>query len=237
MRIVLAGGHGKIALLAAELLVRDGHQAVALIRNPDHAPELTALGAEPLVLDLEHAADGDLTDAVKGSDAIVFAAGAGPGSSAERKYTVDLGGSVRLADAAERASVSRFVQISAMGAGQDPAPGTDEVWAAYIDAKTKAETDLRTRDLDWTILRPGRLVDTEPTGLVTLGAPPVGRAEVSRADVAAVVVALLSPTTVSDTGAGSRPKSTTASLTLELIEGTTPIAEAVERVGGPSHTD
>src|SRR5690606_35559514 len=136
------------------------------------------------IYDLERDTTDDLAAALDGSDAVVYAAGAGPGSGVERKYTVDLGGSVALADAAERTGVCRFVQISTMGAGQPPAPGTDEVWAAYLDAKTRAEDDLRARTLDWTIVRPGRLTDAEGNGLVTLGPPPIPRADIPRADVA-----------------------------------------------------
>ncbi|MFI6169544.1 SDR family oxidoreductase [Nocardia sp. NPDC051052] len=214
MRTVIAGGHGKIALLLAELLTRRGDQVVSLIRNPDQAADITAVGAEPAVLDLEHADAADLLSTLRGSDAVVFAAGAGPGSSAERKYTVDRDGSVRLADTAERAGVRRFVQISTMGAGQPPTPGSDDIWAAYIDAKTQAEDDLRKRALDWTILRPGRLVDTSATGLVTLATPPVSRGDIARADVAAVLAELL-------------PATHTAGATLELVSGDTAIDRAV----------
>ncbi|MEU7144060.1 SDR family oxidoreductase [Nocardia sp. NPDC046473] len=224
MRTVIAGGHGKIALLLAELLTRRGDQVVSLIRNPEHAADVTAVGAEPAVLDLEHADAADLLATVQGSDAVVFAAGAGPGSSAERKYTVDRDGSVRLADTAERAGVRRFVQISTMGAGQPPTPGSDDIWAAYIDAKTQAEDDLRKRALDWTILRPGRLVDTAGTGLVTLTAPPVPRGDISRADVAAVLAELL-------------PATHTAGATLELVTGDTTINRAVAALADRAISD
>lgn len=218
MRIVIAGGHGKIALLLAETLAAAGHSVTSLIRNPDHAEDVAATGARPVVLDLERTDLPALVDALTGADAVVFAAGAGPGSGAARKYTVDKGGSVLLADAAEQAGVRRFVQISTMGAGQPPAPGTDEVWAAYIAAKTQAEDDLRARDLDWTILRPGRLLDTDATGLVTLSQYPIGRDSIARADVAAVLAALLSaPNTVRTT--------------LALVAGDTPLADAVSAIG------
>ncbi|MET8779288.1 NAD(P)H-binding protein [Nocardia sp. NPDC004654] len=218
MRIVIAGGHGKIALLLAETLAAAGHSVSSLIRNPDHADDVAAAGARPVVLDLERTDLPALVDALAGADAVVFAAGAGAGSGAARKYTVDKGGSVLLADAAEQAGVRRFVQISTMGAGQPPAPGTDEVWAAYIAAKTQAEDDLRARDLDWTILRPGRLLDTEATGLVTLSQYPIGRDTIARADVAAVLAALLSaPNTVRTT--------------LALVAGDTPLADAVSAIG------
>ncbi|WP_327151598.1 SDR family oxidoreductase [Nocardia sp. NBC_01329] len=214
MRIVIAGGHGKIALLLAELLTGRGHSVIALIRNSAHAPEVYATGAESVVLDLEQAVVTDLAATVQGADAVVFAAGAGPGSGVARKYTVDRDGSVLLAEAAERVGTRRFLQISAMGAGVAPAAGTDEVWAAYIEAKTQAEDDLRGRDLDWTILRPGRLLDSPGTGSVTLAAQRLDRGDIPRADVAAVLAELLDA-------------SHTAGLTLDLVGGSTPIEAAV----------
>jgi len=217
MRVVIAGGHGKIALLLEGLLAGRGDQAVGLIRNPAHAGDVQKAGAEAVVCDLEAAAAGDVTVLLSGAAAVVFAAGAGPGSGAPRKDSVDRGASVLLADAAERAGVRRFVQISSMGAGQPPRPGTDEVWAAYITAKTAAEDDLRSRDLDWTILRPGRLTDAPATGRVRLAAPPVPRDTVPRADVAAVIAALLDEP-------GTRHQ------TLELTGGDTPVAAAVRSI-------
>ncbi|MGW5437435.1 NAD(P)H-binding protein [Nocardia asteroides] len=217
MRIVVAGGHGKIALLLAQLLTCRGDQVHALIRDPGQAADITAAGGVPVIYDMERDSTADLTDAITGSDAVVFAAGAGAGSGVDRKYSVDLGGSVQLADAAEAAGVRRFVQISTMGAGAPPAPGRDEVWAAYIDAKTKAEDDLRARPLDWTILRPGMLTDAAGNGLVTLGPPPIERGPVPRADVAATLASIL----VADN---------TFRRTLELVAGTEPIAAAVSEI-------
>jgi len=217
MRVVIAGGHGKIALLLEGLLAGRGDQAVGLIRNPAHAGDVQKAGAEAVVCDLEAAPAGDVAVLLSGAAAVVFAAGAGPGSGAPRKDSVDRGASVLLADAAERAGVRRFVQISSMGAGQPPRPGTDEVWAAYITAKTAAEDDLRSRDLDWTILRPGRLTDAPATGRVRLAAPPVPRDTVPRADVAAVIAALLDEP-------GTRHQ------TLELTGGDTPVAAAVRSI-------
>ena len=214
MRVVIAGGHGKIALLLERLLAERGDQAVGLIRNPAHVADVQEAGAEAVICDLEAASAGDVAVLLSGADAVVFAAGAGPGSGVPRKDSVDRGASVLMADAAKRAGVHRFVQISAMGTGQPPRPGTDEVWAAYITAKTAAEDDLRARDLDWTILRPGRLTDAPATGQVRLAAPPVPRGAISRADVAAVVVALLD-------NPGTRHQ------TLELVGGDSPVAAAV----------
>ncbi|MGI5291265.1 SDR family oxidoreductase [Nonomuraea polychroma] len=211
MRIIIAGGHGKIALRLAERL-KSG--AVGLVRNPAHVSDVEATGAEAVVCDLEKASLDEVTEIVRGADAVVFAAGAGPDSGAARKDTVDRAASVLLADAAERAGVGRFIQISSMGAGKPPAPGRDEVWAAYIDAKTAAEDDLRRRDgLAWTILRPGRLTDEPGTGLVRL-APEVPPGAVPRDDVAAVIMALL-----------DNPG--TAGQTLELVSGETPVRTLV----------
>lgn len=215
MKIVIAGGHGKIALRLERLL---GADAVGLVRNPAHVADVEAGGALAVVLDLESATVDEVAKVLEGADAAVFAAGAGPGSGVARKDTVDRAASVLLADAAERAGVRRFVQISSMGAGRPPAPGSDEVWAAYLTAKTEAEDDLRRRDLDWTILRPGGLTDAPGNGRVRL-APQVPRGTVPRDDVAAVIVALL-----------AEPR--TAGLTLELVSGDAPISSAVASVLG-----
>ncbi|MEV0238102.1 SDR family oxidoreductase [Nonomuraea sp. NPDC050786] len=209
MRIIIAGGHGKIALKLAERL-KSG--AVGIVRNPAHVADVEATEAEAVVCDLERATLDEVAAIVAGADAVVFAAGAGPGSGAARKDTVDRAASVLMADAAERAGVRRFIQISSMGAGKPPRGG-DEVWAAYIRAKTEAEEDLRARDLAWTILRPGRLTDEPGTGLVRL-APEVPPGSVPRDDVAAVIMALL-----------EAPG--TARRTLELVSGETPIIDLV----------
>jgi len=218
MRVVIAGGHGKIALLLERLLAGRGDRAVGLVRNPAHVADVQQAGAEAVVCDLEAASAEDVALLLSGAGAVVFAAGAGPGSGAPRKDSVDRGASVLMAEAAERAGVRRFVQISSMGAGQPPRPGTDEVWAAYITAKTAAEDDLRARDLDWTILRPGRLADVPATGRIRLAAPPVPRGSIPRADVAAVIAALL-----------DQPG--THYQTLELTSGDTPVATAVRSIG------
>ncbi|MBP2703041.1 NAD(P)H-binding protein [Microbispora sp. RL4-1S] len=217
MRVVIAGGHGKIALRLERLLSARGDAPVGLIRNPDHAADVAAAGAEPVVCDLERAGRDEVARILIGAGAVVFAAGAGPGSGAARKYTVDQGASVLLADAAERAGVPRFIQISTMGAGSPVAPGADEVWTAYIAAKTAAEDDLRSRELNWTILRPGGLTDEPGTGLVTLADPPLPKGTVSRDDVASVIAALL------DTP-------DTRHRVLELIGGGAPVDQAIRLV-------
>ncbi|HEV3357162.1 MAG TPA: SDR family oxidoreductase [Pseudonocardiaceae bacterium] len=211
MRIVIAGGHGQIALRLERLLAARGDAPVGLIRNPEHAADLTAAGAEPVVTDLEQVSVAALADHLAGADAVVFAAGAGPGSGDARKDTVDRGASALLADAAQAAGVRRFVQVSSMGA--DRAELGSDSFSVYLRAKAAAEADLRTRDLDWTILRPGGLTNDPGTGRVRL-APSTGRGSVPRDDVAAVLLALLdAPTTVG--------------MTIELISGDSSVGDAV----------
>jgi uncharacterized protein YbjT (DUF2867 family) len=188
MRVVIAGGHGQIALLLEKVLADRGHHAVGVVRNPDHVGDVEATGAEAVVLDLEKADVADLTDVVKGSDAVVFAAGGGPNSGAARKETVDKGAAVLLAEAAEQAGVRRYVMVSAMGTDKAD-PDSDDVFQVYLRAKKAADDDLRSRDLDWTVVRPGRLTDNPPTGREQVGTLP--RGEISRADVAAVLAAAL----------------------------------------------
>ncbi|SCF19533.1 NAD(P)H-binding protein [Micromonospora mirobrigensis] len=219
MRVVIAGGHGKIARLLERELTGRGATAVGLIRNLDHAAALRAAGALPVACDLERAGVEEVAGHLSGADAVVFAAGAGPGSGAARKDTVDRAAAVLLADAAQAAGVRRYLLVSSMGVDQPPAAGTDEVWAAYLAAKKAAEDDIRGRDLDATVLRPGRLTDDPPTGRITL-APHVPPGAVTRTDVARVLVALL-----------QHPG--TAGAVLELTDGDTPIADAVAAVDTP----
>ncbi|MGA5701237.1 SDR family oxidoreductase [Peterkaempfera bronchialis] len=219
MRIVIAGGHGKIALRLERLLSARGDSAAGIIRNPAQADDLRAVGADPLVLDLEKASVEEVAALLGGADAVVFAAGAGPGSGAARKETVDRDAAVLLADGAERAGVRRYLTVSSMGADAAAADGADPVFGAYLRAKGAADDVVRSRAaLDWTVLRPGRLTDGPGTGRVRL-AGSTGRGEVPRDDVAAVLAALL------DTPG-------TAGLTLELVGGATPVAEAVASVAG-----
>ena len=206
MRVVIAGGHGQIALQLVRLLAQRGDEAVGLIRNPDHADDIRDAGGEPLVCDLE-AADEITLDA----DAVVFAAGAGSGSGAERKWTMDYGGAAKLM----RAGVRRYVIVSAMGAADPPAEGGD-VFGEYLRAKAKADQELAASGLDYTIVRPGRLTDDPPTGRVR-AAERLERGEIPRGDVAATLAALL-----------DEPRA--IGRAFDLVSGETPIEEAVRRV-------
>ena len=215
MRVVIAGGHGKIALILERLLAERGDSAVGLIRNPDQADDLNDVGAEPVVLDLEHATVEEVAAQLDGADAVVFAAGAGPGSGADRKATVDRDAAILLADAAETAGVERYVMVSAMGADRrDATEGDDPVFAAYLDAKAAADEAVRARPgLHSTIVRPGLLTDEPATGRVRV-AQATGRGSIPRADVAAVLIGLL------DVPA-------TGGVTFELVSGDATVAEAM----------
>ncbi|MCF6386138.1 NAD(P)H-binding protein [Mycobacterium sp. MBM] len=215
MRVVIAGGHGKIALILEQLLSQRGDTAVGLIRNPAHAADLAAAGAQAAVLDLEDSSLERVTEALAGADAVVFAAGAGPGSGVARKQTVDRDAAILLADAAEAAGVGRYVMVSAMAADDRSLDaGYDEVFRAYMHAKSEADADVRARaGLQTTIVRPGGLTDEPGTGRVTI-AESTGRGTIPRADVAAVLLAVLdSPAT--------------AGRTFEVISGETAINEAL----------
>ncbi|MEU1122257.1 SDR family oxidoreductase [Streptomyces sp. NPDC005899] len=217
MRIVIAGGHGQIALRLGRLLAARGDEAIGIIRKPEQSEDLREAGTEPVVLDLESATTEEVAEVLRGADAAVFAAGAGPNSGTERKDTVDRGAAVLFADAAEQAGVRRYLVVSSMGADPDH-PG-HEVFDAYLRAKGEADAYVRSRpNLDWTILRPGMLVNDAGTGQVLL-ASSTGRGPVPRDDVAAALLELL------DTPA-------TAGLTLELISGQVPVTVAVKDVAG-----
>jgi nucleoside-diphosphate-sugar epimerase len=226
MLVVIAGGHGQVARRLSRALVAQGHTVIGLIRNRDHATDLQEDGARPVVLDLEAASVDEVSQVLTDADAVVFAAGAGPGSGDARKQTVDLGASVLLADAAELVGVRRYLQVSSMGVesvrdGATP-EGVDPGFLVYLRAKLAAEEDLRRRDLDWLVVRPGRLTDEPGTGRVRLDAA-TGRSDVPRDDVAAVLAALLERL---------RRNPASARRVLELVAGDDPVEEAVTRALG-----
>jgi uncharacterized protein YbjT (DUF2867 family) len=210
IEVAIAGGHGKIGRLLGALLVEQGHSVLGLIRNPAQEDDLRAIGVEPVLCDLE--GEGDVGEAVAGVDAVVFAAGAGAGSGAERKRTMDLGGAVKLIDAAKENGIRRYAMVSAMGAADPPAEGGD-VFAEYLRAKAAADQALRASGLEHTIVRPGGLTDDPPSGRVSI-AERLERGEIARADVAAVLAAvLLTPNAIGRE--------------FDLIAGETPVAEAL----------
>ncbi len=208
--VAIAGAHGKIAMLLGEQLVARGDIVWGLIRNPEHEADLQAIGVEPVLCDLE--SSDDVTEAVGGAEAVVFAAGAGPGSGAERKRTMDLGGAVKLIDAAREKGIRRYLMVSAMGAAEPPAAGGD-VFGEYLRAKAAADEALRGSGLEYTIVRPGGLTDEPASGRVEVGER-LERGQVSRADVAAVLLACLDARHTIDRS-------------FDLVAGETPIDEAL----------
>lgn len=219
MRITVIGGHGKVALLAAPLLVQAGHEVVSVVRNPDHVADVAATGAEVRVADVETMDTDALTDLVAGSDLVVWSAGAG-GGNPERTYAVDRDAAIRTIDAAGRAGVPDFVMVSYFGAGPDHGVPQDEPFFAYAEAKAGADEHLRASDLRWTILGPSGLTLEEPTGRIEVGPEDStgdgsGKGTVSRANVARVIAAVVAD------------RDATARRTIEFNDGETPIEEAI----------
>lgn len=216
MHVAIAGAHGQIARLLARRLVADGHEVVGLVRNPDHLDDLAADGTQGVICDLEAAETTDVEDAITGVDALVFAAGAGPGSGAARKETVDYGAALRCLTATQVAGVGRYVMVSAMGT--DDPPQDDDVFSVYLRAKARADLAVMDSDRDWTIVRPGRLTDDDATGRVRLDRH-VDRGEIPRDDVAAVLHGvLLDPST--------------SGHVFEVVGGDTPIDDALATLTG-----
>ncbi|MFZ0905811.1 MAG: SDR family oxidoreductase [Mycobacterium sp.] len=209
-RIVVIGGHGKVALHLARTLTERGDEVTSVFRNPDHAQDVAATGASPVVADIEALDTDALTDMLAGYDAVVFSAGAGGGDPA-RTYAVDRDAAIRVIDAARQAGTRRFVMVSYFGAGPDHGVAEDNPFFPYAEAKAAADAHLRASDLDWTVLGPGRLTLEPATGRIAVGTA----GEVSREDVALVAAAVLGD----DTSAIRR--------TIEFNNGDLPIAEVL----------
>jgi uncharacterized protein YbjT (DUF2867 family) len=213
MNISILGGHGSIAMLLHPILTEQGHQVRGLIRKEEQADDLKEVGAEPVICDAEK--EDSIAGAVGDADLVVFAAGAGPGSGAARKWTVDRDGAIKLMEAAKTNGINRYVMISAMGTTGDISH-ENEVFETYLKAKAEADEALLHSGLDYTIVRPGRLTDEQGTGHVRL-APEVPRGEIPRADVAAVLADVI----------GSPD---TAEVEFEVTSGEQPIAKAVDQI-------
>ncbi len=209
MRVLVAGANGQVGQHIVRFVVEGGHEARAMIRDEGQAQRLRELGGEPVVADLE----GEVAHTVEGCDAVIFSAGGGPGSGAEKKETVDRGGAVKLIEAAQEHGVRRYVMVSAMGAA-DPDSGS-EAMQPYLYAKAQADQTLQESGLDYTIVRPGSLTDDLGTGVVE-AAPSLGRrGEIPREDTARVIVAVLE-------------RKNTFGKTFEVISGDTPIEDALD---------
>lgn len=216
MKVLVAGARGKTARSLVRMLVEGGHEVRGLVRKEDQLPDIEADGAEPVLCDLEsETVEGGVGEAVEGCDAIVFAAGAGPGSGAARKETMDFGGAAKLVEAAEERGVRRYLMLSSMGAG-DPEAGS-EAMRPYLRAKARADERLRDSGLDYTIVRPGSLTDEEGTGRVEAAEHLGRRGEIPRKDVARTIAAAL-----------EIPN--TSGKTFEVLAGETPIEEALARL-------
>ena len=211
MDVAIAGGHGKIARRLARLLVERGDRVRGLVRKPEHADDLRGDGSEPVLCDLEITGAEEVATAIAGADAVVFAAGAGPGSGPERKLTIDRDGAIKLLEAARNAGVERYVMVSSIGA-ENP-PDDDDVFSVYLRAKAEADRALTAGDREWTIVRPVSLTDDPGTGHVRLDVKRID-GKVSRDDVAAVLAAVL-----------HEPRS--ADLILYLSAGDDPIDDAL----------
>ena len=211
-RIVVIGGHGKIALRLSRLLTQAGHQVTGWVRNPSHRSDVDATGATAEVHDVEQMSVDELTEALGGHDAVVWSAGAG-GGTPERTYAVDRDAATRSMDAAETAGVGRYVMVSYFGAGADHGVAPDNPFHAYAQAKAAADAHLRSTDLAWTILAPSSLVDGPGTGRIETG-DGVQSSEVTRDDVATVAAYVI-----------ERPR--TAGRTIAFNNGETAIADAL----------
>lgn len=211
-RIALIGGHGKVALQLARLLTERGDEVSSVFRNPDHADDVAATGAKPVTADIEQLDTDTLAGLLAGHDAVVFSAGAGGGDPA-RTYAVDRDAAIRVIDAAAQAGVTRFVMVSYFGAGPDHGVPQDDPFFAYAEAKAAADAHLRSSDLDWTVLGPGRLTLEPATGRIAVDQ---AKGSVSRADVAQVAAAALAD-------------DSTIGRTIEFNNGDVPIAQALAR--------
>lgn len=216
-RIILFGGHGKIALLAEPLLAQQGHAVTAVVRNPDHAGDVTAAGAVPLVADIEALDTNATADIVSGYDAIVWSAGAGGGDPA-RTRAVDRDAAIRVMDAAAQAGVKRFVMVSYFDSSPNHGVDADNPFWHYAEAKAAADEHLRASDLDWTVLGPSALTLEPSTGRIDVAtSDSVESAQsqkVAREAVAEVIVAALDD-------------ASTIGRTIRFNDGETPIAEAI----------
>jgi uncharacterized protein YbjT (DUF2867 family) len=215
--IAIVGGHGKVALLLAQALDKQGHVVRSLIRSEHQGADIEATGAIPYLLDIEGSDAGDFADAFGGAQVVVFAAGGGGDGSVERKRTVDLEGSLKSAAGAKQAGIPRFVQVSAMGVDEPVDDDAAPAWRAYVEAKRDADAALRASELDWTIVRPGALTDGPATDRVQL-AERLPRGEISRADVAALLVAVIED----DTTIGAQFEATSGDLSISDAIATLP---------------
>ena len=216
MKVLVAGAHGKTARRLVRILAEGGHEVRGLVRKEEQMPDVEADGAQPVLCDLEaEEVDGAVGRAVEGCNAMIFAAGAGPGSGAARKDTMDYGGAVKLIEAAEKHGVRRYLMLSSMGAG-NPGGGS-EAMQPYLYAKARADERLQESDLDYTIIRPGGLTNEAGTGRIEAAESLGRRGEIPRDDVARTLAEALE-------------MRTTYYKTFEILAGDAPIREVLGRI-------
>lgn len=210
-KIIVIGGHGKVAQLATPLLVNEGYEVTSVIRGPHQVPDIEALGATPELQDVTELSVDQFAQLLKGHDAIVWSAGAG-GGAPERTFAIDRDAAINSIAAARKAGVDRYVMVSYFGAGPDHGVPEDHSFYAYAESKAAADSALRESKLDWTILGPSTLTDAD--GRDTIDAESSTATQVARATVANVI-------------AQSVFNGNTVKRTINFNEGDTPISAAL----------
>lgn len=198
-RILIIGGHGRVAIRLSPRLVDAGHAVTALFRNAAHREAVAGTGATPRVFDIERADTAAIADVLVGHDAVVWSAGAGGGDPA-RTDAVDRDAAIRSIDAAAAAGVRRYVMVSYLGAGRDHGVAPEDGFFAYAQAKAAADAHLRASALDWTILGPGLLTDDAGSGCIAGSVGHDTRSATARDNVAQVAFEVLAmPDTIGRT--------------------------------------
>ncbi len=211
MNVLVAGAHGKIGMQIVTLLLENDHHVTAMVKEQDQIEEMEKLGAKPVLANLET----DVAFATEGVNAIIFAAGSGPNTGPDKTITVDQDGAIKLIEACEKNAVERFVMLSAMGV-DNPDEGPEKI-QHYLKAKLKADERLKKSNLNYTIIRPGRLTNDEETGTIEASEHLTGAGEISRADVALILVEALN-------------NENTYRKTIDVLNGDKQIAEALKEV-------
>jgi uncharacterized protein YbjT (DUF2867 family) len=204
VNVLIAGAHGGVGQHVTDILSDSDHEATAMVRAESQVEEMESFGVETVVADLTE----DVTHAVTGHDAIVFAAG----SDGEDVEGVDRDGAIDMMETAEAEGVERFVMLSAMNA-DEPENSPDALYD-YLLAKQAADDHLQASELTYTIVRPGALTDDPATGTIRTAAK-LDAGEVTRADVAQTLVTTLD-------------MESTHGETFEMLDGDEPIEQALE---------
>ena len=209
MRVLVIGANGNTATRTIRRLAAGPHDPVAMIRDPDQRPKFDALGVPSVLADLEYPID----HAVAGCDAVIFAAGSGGKTGKDKTVLVDHLGAIRSMVAAEVLGAKRYIMLSSIN---NDVNSTSPI-AHYHKAKAHADNHLRETGLDYTIVCPGGLTDEAGTGRVQVSADCGGRGLTSRENLADVLARCLD-------------LDNTIGKCFSLLEGETPIADALTRI-------